>query len=305
MKSARPLAAMTVASIAFYYLVLIWLIVPSNYCSSCPSSEWWRETVVAIAPMWLLSAYVQIKWREQSPNFRRSVLQDALMLLALLPPVMILAPVYILEVMNSRYDIVYFNMIQFPFSSAMILVLTLTFALFAFNLSLANRRDNSASRIQLSSLVFSNFSLLVWFVLLVQQRFGIKSEFIVFSALMFSMPTIPIFSAFYDAFDRLSPKIKWTLKIMGLVFGLGSQSIWDVWAFFQGAVLSHPFLVIALFSSLCVCLSSAMGREWSYRPNIDTPQRVRLWTFAIIALVVVLLVIVTLLYTHAAIVVYL
>jgi hypothetical protein len=298
------MAAMTVASITFYYLVLIWLIVPRDFCASCPSSEWWRETAVAIAPMWLLSAYVRNRWREQSPNFRRSVLQDALLLLALLPPVMIFAPVYILEVLNSRYDIVYFNMIQFPFSSAMILVLTLTFGLFAFSLSFANRRDNSPSNIQLSSLVFSNFSLLVWFVLLVQERFGIKSEFIVFSALMFSMPVIPIFSAFYDAFDRLSSRTKWGLRIIALVFGLGPLSIWDIRDFFQRAVLSHPFLVVALLSSLCVCLSSAIGKEWSYRPNVDTP-RLRLWMFAIMTSIVLLLVVVTLLYTHAAIFVYL
>jgi hypothetical protein len=305
MKSARRLAAMTVASIAFYYLVLISLIVPRDFCASCPSSEWWRETAVAVAPMWLFSAYARIRWRQQSPNFRRSMLKDSLLLVNLLLAAAVLAPVYILEVMNQRYDIVYFNIIQFPFSSAMIFVLTLTFALFAFNLSLANRPDNSASRMQLSSLVFSNFSLLVWFVLLVQERFGIKSEFMVFSALMFSMPTIPIFSAFYDAFDRLSPKIKWALRIIALVFGLGPQSIWDIRDFFQGAALSHPFLVVALLSSLCVCLSSAMGKEWSYRPNIDTPQRVRPWIFASIALIVILLVTITLLYTHAAIVVYL
>jgi len=233
------------------------------------------------------------------------MLQDAILLIGLLLLVMVLAPEFILAAMQEKYDIVYFNLIQFPFSSAMILVLTLTLALFAFNLSLAYRRDNSASKIRLRSLVFSNFCLLVWFVVRVQESFGIKNEFVVFSALMFSMPTIPIFSAFYDVFDRLSPKIQWALRFIGIVFGLGSQSIWDIIDFIQGVPLSHPFLVVALLASVSVCLSSAIGKLRSYRPNIDTPRRVRLWRFTIIVAVVVLLVIATLLYAHAAISVYL
>jgi hypothetical protein len=303
--SNRRVAIVVAGSILFYYAVFIWLLSSTSLCEFCAASQLWKYAVVASSPTWLIFLcffpYSNTLALKRATPFR----SYAAILLALVAFVVVsifLAPYFTFYAFAQAYEIVYLNQMPFPFSAGMIVLLSATLGLQSFNLGLAWRpkdlvADSSYSVAACWRSAGVNFSLIGWLVLLIQY-FALSNQFMAFSILLMSTTIIPVFSQFYPSFQKLPSRFMQVLHLLGL----GSlATIFGFLGFLTGFPLSHPFLVVALFSSVAVCLSSPLGRALSRYTEVTSWSQIGRWRYALAVLLVVLGVFLTWFYSHAAI----
>jgi hypothetical protein len=213
-----------------------------------------------------------------------------------------LAPQFTFIAFNQAYDIVYFDVARFPFSSGMTVFVATTLGLLSFNLGAALSRARSSVEVRTSaltcwSLVGVNFSLIGWLVLLMQ-RFGIANQSVAFGVLLVGTAVIPIFSQFQHLFKKLPRRIKSGLELLGL----GSlATVLGILELLTGFPLWHSFLVVTLCSSVAVCLSSTLGKVFSDYVDFAFPVRRSRWLHLIPALLIAVGVLLTWFYSHTAI----
>jgi len=302
---SRRVAIVVTGSILFYYAVFIWLFSSTNLCASCPASQLWKYAVTASSPTWLIFLYFCLHSRAPASKSGapfRSCVSVLLALVAVVVVSMFLAPYFTFYAFAQTYDIVYLDQIRFPFSSGMIVLLSATLGLLSFNLGLPWRSKDFVANSHVSMVacwrpVEVNFSLIAWLVLLIQ-RFAISNQFMAFSILLISTTIIPIFSQFYPLFQKVPRRVMQALRLLGLS---SLATILGFLDFLAGFPLSHPFLVVALFSSVAVCLSSPLGKVWSRYPDFTSCPQTGRWRYALMASLVVLGVLLTWFYSHAAI----
>jgi len=294
-----------IGSALFYYAVFLWLLGSTGFCANCAASQIWTYTVLASSPTWLVSLYCFLSWKtlpSKSTIPFRGCASGLLALAAVLVMSAWLAPQFTLIAFSQAYDIVYFGIVRFPFSSGMTVLVATTLGLLSFNLGAVLSRARSSVRVRMSaltcwSLVRVNFSLIAWLVLLMQ-RFGIANQSIAFGVLLAATAVIPIFSQFQHLFKKLPSRITSGLELLGL----GSlATVLGILEFLTGFPLWHPFLIVTFCSSVAVCLSSTLGKVFSDYIDFASPVRRSRWIYLVPVLLIAVGVLLTWFYSHAAI----
>jgi len=271
-----------VVSIIFYYAVFTYLMVSTAFCASCSGSQLWKYLVVMSSPTWLIFFYTCLGWRTRSFAHQphSGEFSVVLALAGLLCFAISFAPKYILDVFGQTDDIVYFDWIRFPFSSAIIVVVAVTSGMVSFNLGLAFRRESTVAKNHGSmsgswSPVARNFSLFTGLALLIQSQIGDTNPFKAFGTLLGTTMFIPMF---HPWFEKLPRKAKLLLQFIGLTPLIGLREIQEFFASFPPKP-THPLLLVALLSYLAVCLSSALGELGSYHIDLRSLRRTIWWQY--------------------------
>jgi len=290
---------MIAASLVFYYALLLHLVVSSNFTYA---SMLWKYTVLMSSPSWLIFLYICLRWRTRSLAHQRRYKEFSVMLVlvAFLFVAAIVAPLFIFHEFAQTYDIWYFDQrIRFSFPSAMIVLLTATSGMVSFNIGLVFRRGDFVAKTYRSlsqwSPVIRNLSIFVGPVLLIQRQLSSADQFMAFSTLLGAIMIVPIL---HPLFQKLPRRYDWLLYFLGLT-SLSIPGILDFLTYFSP--FGHPFIVFALCSSVAVCFSSALGEFGSYYLDLRSLTRTRSRSYVAAILLVVLGVVVTWFYSHAAI----
>ncbi len=299
--------SLVISSLLFFYGVYLWVFLSTGLCQTCAASQLWKYSVLASSPITLLFVLVLIKQRTLKSIRSRGAVSMVISLATLLYFAASIAPEYTLVRFAQRYDIVYFDLVAFPFSSAMILFLTATLGLISFNLSAVWGGRESSARRQWSVMgcwkrVSRNWISFLWFVLLLYRAFPTANEYRIFGILMISTLAIPFFGI-YSSLERHHRAVRW---LIGGAAGASLLQIFlDVNDFLAIFAPPHPFAVVPLASFLAVGLASALG-EIGTSPSVSTPSKRRgKWSLALSTVGVVVAVYITWAYSHAAIVVFL
>jgi hypothetical protein len=275
------------ASILFFYGAIVFLLSLTNWCASCAASQLWKYSVIACLPSWLV--FLLCATWKRDPLTSRPCISVLIGFGVVLIVTAWLAPLFTFLAFNQVYDIVYFNSISFSFASGMTILLAVTLGLMSSNLGIAFPRGQSRDDKSPACWkpVATNFSLIGWIVVLIQ-HLGIANQLAAFGVLLISTTSIPLFMQLQPMFERATPRVR---KISQLV-GLGSlATVLGGLDFATGFPLWHPFLVVALTSSIAICLSSPLGQTWSRYAGVDgilTKKRLQ-YVLAFIAVVWVLI----------------
>jgi len=301
--SRKNLQGFAAISILFFLGAFAWLILSTNYCSSCGASGLWRYSVLASVPTCLL-ALLPVVGRKWIPD--RVPVSGILSLAAIevVASCLVLgvAPPFIFENFAQSYDIVYFQSISFPFASGMIILLSVTLGLVSFNVAVAVpeplKSTENWSLKGCCSRVVRNFLMFLGLMMLIHGYVASSNGLAAFSIMIMSMMMVPLFSLY-----------SWTAKrhrfVRILVGGGTALSVIEIIPHltdFIGLMIpSHPFTVIPVFSLFLVCISCTIGEVGVFIPHPVGLSRGGLGRYATVSAVVLLFLYVTWTFTHAAI----
>jgi len=294
-------------SVVLYYAIFGVLMGSTKFCNSCSASTLWKYGLIASLPTWLVFLYLYSIRRNNplvSAARMRGCTSLLLGLVLILVSSMWLVPLLTFLAFRETYDIVYFDPIRFPFSLAITVLLSITLGLMSYNLRTAwshGAIEEKRSQSTCWHMVGVNFSLIGW-VVQILQHLGLTNEPVAFGILLISTTSIPIFSqvqGFLEKLLRTHPGAMRKIQYVGLGTLATAVGILD---FLTGYPLWHPFLVVALWSTMGACISSTIGQCYSY--GYDTGGRTTrsMWAWLSLAvLLLVLLVVLTWFYSHAAV----
>jgi len=302
----KRVALAVLGSLIIYYVPLFYLFFTTNSFANCAASALWKYTVLASSASWLTFVYFCLGWRNRSSStLHWLVLASVTLVLSnCVAFTTVFVPRLILGLFAETYDIVYFDSIVFSFPSAMIALLTATSGIASFNVGLVFRgHDPLVIKRSLPEQfkigwypALRNLSLYVGFSSSIQLLFGRPNQLTAFGTLLIVAMIIPIL---HPGFERLPKHVKWILSLLGIS---SLMSIHDILDFLTTFSPVHPFTLFALFSSVTVCLSSALGELGSSYIDRRSLRRARgRGKVAIAALLFMLGVIATWLFSHAAI----
>jgi hypothetical protein len=264
------LSFLVLTSIVWYYVWLFLPIATTNCVQTCAASQLWKVTVVGSLLCWLVFIYIALG-SKRHPLLFNSFFSILLALELVMLYMMAVAPETIAAAFGEAYDITYVNSLEFSFASGMILLLTIISAVMSFNVGIAfpvrARISESGLWKQLKLALLPaarNCSIYVGFTLFLKNAIDFlrpgagNDQLFSFTILMAANMLIPIL---HPILTRLR---KVDITILGII-GL-SCSIPDLANFLTGRTfpLSAPFVVFAFYSSICVCISSALG-ELAYK----------------------------------------
>jgi len=290
-------------SILFFLGAFAWLILSTNYCSSCGASGLWRYSVLACVPTCLLALLPVVgrKWvLDRVPV--SGILSLAAIEVVALCLVLGVAPPFIFERFAESYDIVYFQSIPFPFASGMIVLLSVTLGLVSFNVAVAVPEPlkyvENWSLKGCCSRVVRNFLMFLGLVVLIHGYVASSNSLAVFSTMMMSMMLVPLFSLY-----------SWTAKrhrLVRILVGGGTvlsviEIIPHLTDFIGLMIPSHPFIVIPVLSLFLVCISCTIGEVGVFIPHPVDLSRAGIVGYAAVSAVVLLFLYMTWTFTHAAI----
>lgn len=293
----RMLAAV---SYLVYACLPAYLILSKDLCSTCSASELWKVWIWATLVPSVLFVYLCGGWgKTQSARLIIGVFSILIVLCNFVIIGILYIPEFTFASFSITYDIQYFHWLAFPFPSGLVLVLAAASAINSFNLTVGFRRgtrveDGSSLTKTLWTFwspVLWGFSVLTGPVLLVEQQFGGGNQFLAFSVLFCAVLTIPLFSAFYEKFERLPRLLRVIVVFLGLGSFMQASSIRDITL--QGLSPSHPFQLVALFSAVASCMSSGIGVTSAQYVDLRRVRRRLGWRFYLVVAVLVLLAIVT------------
>jgi len=292
-----------VVGIWFCYVVVLSLILYTNYCASCAGSQLWKYTILGSSLVWIAFFYVAFARmpRTVSHEFYSVFDRNLLALVMLAPVTAVLAPFLVTILWGEAYRIVYFGSISFDFFGPMVLVVTATAGMISLTIGLLVPRVDS---VNLSIVLgkgnhwwgpaLRRFSFLAWSVLL-PTNFGDLDMHIKFSMLFMTTLIVP---AIYPLVEK-RPELQ---GFLSRYLGLGPLCIVTILNLIIRYPLVHPFMVIGFLSFLVGCLSSAVGDLGSYCLEIKhLGNREALLRLCAIAAFVLLFVAVTWFYSHLAI----
>lgn len=309
--SRRALKLLTLATVLTFWCAFVFFFVTTNMCSSCASSQVWRFSVFACAPTCLL-AVLPFLGRRTAPNSLPNLLGVFSLLVAGMMSLVIglLLPIYIFEIWAETYSIVYFSLISFPFTTGMILLISVTLSLVSFNLAVAFREPLKAPQYwsvrACWKRVIRNLVVFPGFVLLLRSyvaRFtGYLSTpaqgYVVFAILMLALMLIPLFTLYSELEKR-----HWMVKV--IAGGGAILSIVEIVPNYPELINmmtpAHPFTMIPLFSLLLVCIGSVVGELGVFIYHPIRLSRGGLLKYAVCLAFGIGLVYLTWSYTHAAI----
>jgi len=150
----RPLISWFVwISVIFYYLVFAYLVFSTDFLRAVAASQLWKCMVIMSGPAWLIFLCIWMRWRTRpfGSDEHSSNISLVFVLVALLSFAAGFAPQFAYHAFGQTYSILYFDLIRFPFPSAIVALVSATSGIVSFNIGIARRQGRFTPRVSRSA----------------------------------------------------------------------------------------------------------------------------------------------------------